>query len=129
DDAGNVIGALSARDLLKLRAEEAVELGDAIDQAKDVHELANAWSRLAHVSAELLHEGALAREIAAIISHELGELTRRAAVLAEVAMKDEGLGNPPCRYAFVVLGSAGRGESLLAMDQDNALIFEDDTPD
>jgi DNA polymerase-3 subunit epsilon/CBS domain-containing protein len=129
DDAGHVIGALSARDLLKQRAEEAVELGDAIDQAKDVHELANAWSRLAHVSAELLHEGALAREIAAIISHELGELTRRAAVLAEVAMKDEGLGNPPCRYAFVVLGSAGRGESLLAMDQDNALIFEDDTPD
>ena len=44
-------------------------------------------------------------------------------------MKDKGLGDPPCRYAFVVLGSAGRGESLLAMDQDNALIFEDNAPD
>ena len=56
DDVGNVIGALSARDLLRLRAEEAVELGDEIDQAKDVHELAGAWSKLAHVSAELMHE-------------------------------------------------------------------------
>ena len=74
---------------LRLRAEEAVELGDEIDQAKDVHELADAWSKLAHVSAELMHEGMPAREIAAVISHELGELTRRAAVLAEGAMKDE----------------------------------------
>src|SRR3546814_1334257 len=28
-----------------------------------------------------------------------------------------------CGYSFVVLGSAGRGESLLAMDQDNAIVF------
>ena len=40
-------------------------------------ELADAWSKLAHVSAELTHEGVPAREIAAVISHELGELTRR----------------------------------------------------
>ena len=128
DDAGNVIGALSARDLLKLRAEEAVALGDEIDQAKDVHDLGGAWSKLAHVSAQLMHERVSAREIAAVISHDLGELTHRAAVLAEAGMKDEGLGDPPCRYAFVVLGSAGREESLLAMDQDNALIFQDNAP-
>ena len=30
---------------------------------------------------------------------------------------------------FAVLGSAGRGESLLAMDQDNALVFADGEPD
>ena len=82
-----------------------------IDQAKDVHDLGGAWSKLAHVSAELMHEEVPAREIAAVISHELGELTRRAAVLAEAGMKDEGLGDPPCRYAFAVLGSAGRGKA------------------
>ena len=31
-----------------------------------------------------------------------------------------GSGGPPCPYAVAVLGSAGREESLLAMDQDNA---------
>ena len=33
DEGGNVIGALSARDLLRLRASEAVSLGDEIDEA------------------------------------------------------------------------------------------------
>jgi CBS domain-containing protein len=40
-----------------------------------------------------------------------------------------GQGGPPCPYAVMVLGSAGREESLLAMDQDNALVFADGEPD
>ena len=43
-------------------------------------------------------------------------------------MRELGHGEPPCRYAVAVLGSAGRGESLLAMDQDNALVFDDGEP-
>ena len=43
-------------------------------------------------------------------------------------MKAEGQGEPPCAYALCVLGSAGRGESLLAMDQDNAIVFADGEP-
>ena len=35
----------------------------------------------------------------------------------------------PPRYALVVLGSAGRGESLLAGDQDNAIIHEEGADD
>ncbi len=129
DDAGNLVGALSARDLLRLRAEDAAELGDEIDQAKDVHELARAWAKLAHVSAALVNEGLAGREIAAVISHEIGELTRRAAVLGESLMAANGQGSAPCAYAFMVLGSAGRNESLLAMDQDSALVFTDDAPE
>ena len=123
--SGHVIGALSARDLLKLRNQHAIELGDEIEQAKDVHELGLAWAKLTGVARDLCLEGVSAREVAAVISHQLGEATRRAAVLAEYSMKADGLGEPPCRYAFVVLGSAGRGESMLAMDQDNALVHED----
>jgi CBS domain-containing protein len=44
-------------------------------------------------------------------------------VLAERRLQADGQGEPPCAYALCVLGSAGRGESLLAMDQDNALVF------
>jgi DNA polymerase-3 subunit epsilon/CBS domain-containing protein len=128
DEAGDVVGALSARDLLKVHAEAAVELGDEIDQGADVHQLAGAWSKLVPVSAALAQEGLPARNIAAVISTELGELTRRAAVLAEGMVREQGLGDPPCDYAVLVLGSAGRGESLLAMDQDNALVHADDAP-
>jgi DNA polymerase-3 subunit epsilon/CBS domain-containing protein len=125
DDQGRVVGALSARDLLRLRAEGSFELGDAIAEAGTVHDLGAAWARLPRVAAGLLVEGLPAIEIAALISHQLCGLTERAVILAEERLLAAGLGRAPCGYAFVVLGSAGRGESLLAMDQDNAVIFED----
>ena len=45
DEAGKVIGALSARDLLRLRAESGLLLGDTIDQASDVQDLGQAWGQ------------------------------------------------------------------------------------
>jgi len=36
----------------------------------------------------------------------------------------EKLGPPPCRYAFLALGSIGRMESTLNPDQDTAILFE-----
>ena len=128
DETGLVIGALSARDLLRLRAEEAVSLGDEIDEAEDVHALGAAWAKLPQVAASLLAEEIGAVDVAAIVSRELGALTRKAAVIAEQRMREAGLGEPPCPYAVAVLGSAGRGESLLAMDQDNAIVFERGDP-
>ena len=129
DDAGNLIGALSARDLLRLRTDGAAELGDEIDQAADVRDLARAWARLAPAAAGLVSEGLSAGDVSAVISNEIGLLTQRAVVLAERFMETEGQGKPPASYAFLVLGSAGRYESLLAMDQDNALVFEDNARD
>ena len=129
DETGSVVGALSARDLLRLRAGEAISLGDEIDDAADAPALAVAWAKLPRVAESLLAEGLSGRDIAEVISRELGALTRQAAVIAERIMRERGHGEPPCGYALIVLGSAGRGESLLAMDQDNAVIFEQGEPD
>jgi CBS domain-containing protein len=129
DEAGRVSGALSARDLLRLRAEDAVMLGDELDAAEDVHGLGCAWSKLPQVAAGLLREGVSGRDVAAVISSEVSDLTRRAAVIAEQRLAAAGRGAAPCAYAVAVLGSAGRGESLLAMDQDNALVFAEGDPE
>jgi DNA polymerase-3 subunit epsilon/CBS domain-containing protein len=128
DGNGAVIGALAARDLLRLRGQGALLLGDDISQAESAGDLAHAWARVQPVTASLLAEGLGGRDIAAIVSRQLGAMTRRATVLAERQMKADGHGEPPQPYAVVVLGSAGRGESLLAADQDNALIFADGAP-
>lgn len=128
NEDGEVCGIVSSRDLLKLRAQELTILGDAVDTAADIHELGAAWARLPRAAEGLLAESVGARDIAAVISRELGALTRRAGVLAERRMLEGGKGGPPCAYALCVLGSAGRGESLLAMDQDNALIFAEGEP-
>jgi DNA polymerase-3 subunit epsilon/CBS domain-containing protein len=129
DEAGFVQGILSARDLLRLRADEAISLGDEIDEAKDVHELARAWAKLPAVARGLLAEEVDGRNIAAVISRELGAITRRAAIIGEKRLLDAGEGASPVPYAVLVLGSGGRGESLLAMDQDNAIIFAEGEPD
>lgn|GEM_PF-122994 len=128
NEDGHIVGALSARDLLRVRAAEAVVLGDEIDEAPDAPSLARAWAKLPHVASGLLSEGVGGRDVAAVISRELGALTRRAAVIAEQRMIASGQGAAPSPYALAVLGSAGRGESLLAMDQDNALVFAEGAP-
>jgi DNA polymerase-3 subunit epsilon/CBS domain-containing protein len=128
NENGEVCGIVTSRDLLRLRAQEAMILGDALGQADDVPALAAAWARLPQAAAGLTAEGVGARDIAAVISRELGALTRRAGVLAERRMQASGQGGAPCAYALCVLGSAGRGESLLAMDQDNAIVFADGAP-
>jgi CBS domain-containing protein len=125
---GGVIGALSARDLLRLRFQEAIALGDQIEEAAEVPELAHAWAKLPQIAAGLQADRMFGREVANVISRRLCALTERAAMIAEQRMRQSGQGPAPCAYALAVLGSAGRGESLLAMDQDNALMFDKGDP-
>ena len=128
NERGVVIGALSARDLLKSRTSEALALGDEIEAAKDGRTLAAAWAKLPRVSAGLIADDMEGRDLAQVVSQEISALTARAASIAAEEMQAQGKGAAPCRFAVLVLGSAGRGESLLAMDQDNAIVFEHGAP-
>ena len=123
DEAGALVGALSARDLLRQRAQDAVALGDSIEAAATPAALGTVWSELTAVVRALVFEEVDVRDIAAIISRELRALTRRACELAAAELEDGGRGGAPVPYAMLVLGSGGRGESLLAMDQDNAIVY------
>ena len=71
DDDGFIVGALSARDLLRLRAGEAISLDDEIGQSIDVHGLAAVWTKLPRVAKALLGEGLPGRDVAAVISQEI----------------------------------------------------------
>ena len=127
-DASALVGMVSARDLLKLRAGPALTLADTIEAAPSAADLALAWSTLPAVVRSLVAEDLDARIVSQIVSEEIRSMTRRAAVLAAAAMEAEGLGGPPCPFAVLVLGSGGRGESLLVPDQDNAIVFEAGDP-
>lgn len=129
DDSGRLVGVVSARDFLRFRASAAVDLHATIAEADSPADLAAAWSRLPVVAASLLREDIDAGIITQIVSDILAAITSRAADLALGEMREAGKGGPPCRFAVMVLGSAGRSESLLAADQDNALVFEEGEPD
>lgn len=127
--ANGAVGMVSAQALLGERASQAIRLGDEISEAESTNELARAHGRLPAVARELLSNGVDAIEIARVLSFELREMVGRAAVLAERAMQKEGAGRPPAPYALFVLGSGGRGESLLAPEQDSALIYDSADPE
>ena len=122
DGAGAAIGMVSQRDLLHHRASAAAELGDAVACAGDAAALAAAHSRLPEVAAGLVAEGLAGDAAARVVSNELRALTGRAASLAVERLERDGFGPPPAPWCVLVLGSGGRGESLLSADQDNALV-------
>jgi DNA polymerase-3 subunit epsilon/CBS domain-containing protein len=128
DASGRLVGAVTTRNLLRHRATTAIVLGDEIDTAASSAALAAAWAKLVPMGRSLTAEDVDPRQTAAVISTEVCAITARAAALAEARMATEGLGPPPVPYAVLVLGSAGRGESLLAADQDNAIVFREGQP-
>lgn len=121
DAHGAAIGMVSQRDLLQFRARAALEIGDAVANAVDSVELAAAFGRVPAAASRLVAEGTGGIEIARVVSSELRAVTARAATLAAERMRECGRA-APAPWCVLVLGSGGRGESLLAADQDNALI-------
>lgn len=124
DETGAIAGMVTPRNLLRQRTTAAFMLGDEIETAEDVAALGKARAKLAVMAQALVDEEVDPRDIAAVISSEICAFTARAAVIAEERLEAAGHGKAPVAYAVLVMGSGGRGESLLAADQDNAIIFE-----
>ncbi|HUF20168.1 MAG TPA: DUF294 nucleotidyltransferase-like domain-containing protein [Burkholderiales bacterium] len=122
DELGHAAGMISQRDLLRHRAGEADVLGDALQQAHDASSLAAAYSLVPEAAARLVAEGLGGVEVAQVVSNELRELTARAAAITQARLREQGRSEAPAPWCLLVLGSGGRGESLLGADQDNALI-------
>ncbi len=124
-DANNLlVGALTLRDALSHRGGDAVSLGRNIENAETPAELGKTWADLSAVVGVLAEQSVDARTISAVISRELRSLTQKACQFADAEISQE-YGPAPRPYALLVLGSGGRGESLLALDQDNALVIAD----
>ena len=122
DDDKRPLGMITGRALLKVRATEALVLGDSVESARNGQDMRAVIEKLPTLARSLLDEGVTARNIASVISLVLRDMTTRAAELAELSLQDDGWGAAPARYAVLILGSGGRGESLLAFDQDNAIV-------
>lgn len=122
DSPGAVCGIMTSKLLLRHQAGEALVINDALEAATGAHDLADVHARLAPMAGALLDEGMNASRIASMISSFYRKLTARAARIAAADEAEDG-------WAFFILGSAGRGESLLAGDQDNAIVSSGEVDD
>ncbi|MEK9967943.1 MAG: DUF294 nucleotidyltransferase-like domain-containing protein [Ferrovibrio sp.] len=128
DSAGRFTGMLTARALLRMRAQDSQMIADELDVAQTAGELNHARTALPELAATLLAEGSDAPSVAAVISGIYADITARAAAIVEAEF--EQAGDPaPAPWCMLILGSGGRGESLLKPDQDNAIIHAGSSED
>ena len=124
DAQGSLLGWLSTRELIRQRVSDAIIVGDEIEQATDGIQIGKAIASLPNLAASLLSENVVASDIARVISSQYRTALGRCTMLAEAKIISQ-KGPVPRAYAVLMLGSGGRDESLLAADQDHAIIYDD----
>lgn len=128
DNAGRFVGMLTARSLLRLRAQDSQLIADGLDVAQTAEDLGNARTALPQLASTLLEDGSDAPAVAAVISGIYADITARASAIAEAELTQSG--HPaPAPWCMLILGSGGRGESLLKPDQDNAIVHAGSSED
>jgi len=120
DDAGGIVSLVRARDLVRFDRYSTSVLTDQLGKAASVDELAAGQRRLPLLVKGLIDSGTGTRAITRVATAVSDTIVER---LIHLAM--ERLGPPPVPFAFLALGSEGRGEQTLVTDQDNAMVFAD----
>jgi CBS domain-containing protein len=120
DDADRIIGVVSYRELISAQGQSPLFLLRAISKAGSLDELIEQHQKLPGIVKGLISSGATARNINRMITTVSDAILKK--VMALVMHK---MDPPPVDFAFMILGSEGRGEQTLKTDQDNAIVFDD----
>ncbi len=120
DHTGSIVGVIEDHELLTFRDYGPIVLMRQIDQAEEPAEVSEAARRAPGMGRTLLESGAHPHRVTRMLTSVCDAATQR---LVELAISE--LGSPPGRFAFVALGSQGRGEMAFSSDQDNAIIYDD----
>ena len=125
DEASHPLGLLDLQDAMAVAAAHVVEHIDALTQVPELYGLQEVKAVQAVVAQELLEDTLPAPEIQALLTHVNNDIYRRVAEKAVALIEEERGGEPPVRFAVIVMGSSGRGENFINPDQDNGIILED----
>lgn len=124
-DNGSLVGIVTLRDLMRYRSQKAMLLVGSIREETDLQRLASIRREIVNVGRSLLSETRSTPEVMEILSYIHHRLIRRVYDLVLEEYIAEGNVQPDIRHCFLIMGSGGRREMLLAPDQDNGFIFED----
>ncbi len=120
DVHGNINKIISDKEIIQLSQYSAGLLVHEINRAESIEEIITRCKTLPQMVKYLVESGFLAPNVTRIIS-SIGDSV--ANKFLKFALQE--MGEPPVRFAFMVLGSQGREEQTLVTDQDNVLIYED----
>jgi signal-transduction protein with cAMP-binding, CBS, and nucleotidyltransferase domain len=116
---GIISGVIGYEDIMEMQQNSISFLIREIEIAEDVNQLATIYKRVPVLVKALIDSGDKTENINRIITSVADAMHRRV-----IGFGVEELGTPPCGFAFMVMGSEGRGEQTLVTDQDNAIVYE-----
>jgi CBS domain-containing protein len=119
DEDGRVMGMVTDTDLLGLTRHTPFAVKAAIDRAASAEGVATAGRDLPAMVVGMVDARADPIDVGRVIALTVDAMTVR---LLQLAVDD--LGDPPCPWAWLALGSAARHEQALRSDQDHALAYD-----
>lgn len=115
------VGILSKHDVMVAIGNNPAVLMRAIKRCRSIKSLRSIRHSVMNLLRGYLDENIPIRLVSKIIS-ELNDAAIKQVI--KIVIKNNNM-EPPVRFAWLTMGSQGRGEQLLNTDQDNAILFED----
>ncbi|MGB5333218.1 MAG: DUF294 nucleotidyltransferase-like domain-containing protein [Woeseiaceae bacterium] len=117
---GALLGMVSRSDFMRLETEHPLYLVSDLAKQTNAQGLAAVCARLPGLISGQINADVSGEQLGKFITAITDTITKRLIRIAEAK-----LGAPPCRYAWIALGSQARHEQSAKSDQDNALVLED----
>jgi len=118
---GDVLGVLTATDLIHRQSNNPIYLANQIHKAANIKKLVEYSKQLPKTLCQLVDNGLNSKDISYAISSIGRAINQQALQLAE-----NELGPPPVKYAWIIAGSLARNDQTGQSDQDNGIILSDD---
>lgn len=117
-----IIGNITNQQCLEMQRNSLSYLIQEINECKLVDDLKKIYNKVPILIQAVFTSTDNINSVSRIITSIADAINIR---IIEMALKE--VGTPPCNFAFVAMGSEGRGEQTLKADQDNAIIFNEHT--
>ena len=121
DRKGALAGIVTVTDLLRLQAHSPHQLVLDIEKAESIDALRELHQRIQQLIVHLAGTGIAIRDTVKLIANLNDQVLIR---LIDLLRRDR-YPDLTTDFAFVVMGSEGRGEQTLSTDQDNAILYAD----
>jgi signal-transduction protein with cAMP-binding, CBS, and nucleotidyltransferase domain len=125
DEHGRAVGILQQHHALVEAASETVELINRLTHSDTLEGMRYTKSAQVLLARRMLQDNLPAPAVQSLLTRINNDLYQRIVELCLREMKQDGWGEPPVKFAVIVMGSGGRGESFLKPDQDNGFILDD----
>ncbi|MBF0392976.1 MAG: CBS domain-containing protein, partial [Alphaproteobacteria bacterium] len=125
DESGRLVGTLALADATAAMATGLIRQIDRLTIEPVPDSPRRVKEGQAHLARALLDDGVPATDALRLLSDLNDAIYGRVIEDALAQMAEAGWGAPPRPFAAIVMGSAGRGESLLRPDQDNGFVIAD----